>query len=405
MSTIINPSMNDHNLFFDNGQILAIGSNNFGQLGLGDSISRTLPTPISFLSSDDIVSTSTGKYHSLFLNSEGKVLSCGSGWDDRLGLNDSEHRYLPTLIPNLFNITAICAGDAHSLFLDLNGNVFSCGANHHGQLGLGNNHERKIPTKIPNLENIIAISAGYAHSMCLDRDGNAWGFGNNYNGESRCFACGRGHTRDTGAKRGLGDCEDRNVPVVIPKFTEIAGISVGGYHTMFLDKNDKIWVCGSNCYGQSRCFACGRGHTRDTGAQRGLSDNKNVNEPKQIDNLSAMMQISAGHDHSLVLDKDGNMWSFGRNGNGELGLGHENNINVATKIETSVRVREIKAGNRHSLMVDEEGKVWCFGGAYEEKRWYYDDVSKTQLGLGENIKDTNVPTLVESLKGRNVHLH
>jgi len=100
---------------------------------------------------------SCGWYHSLVLDSEGRVFSFGDNEKGQLGLGDNENKNNPQVIPNVQNITQISCRGYHSLVLDSEGRVFSFGYNKNGQLGLGDNKDKNYPQMIPNLQIITQI--------------------------------------------------------------------------------------------------------------------------------------------------------------------------------------------------------------------------------------------------------
>jgi len=117
------------------GTVLAWGSGPKGQLGMGteevnpatniysthnnDVTHMEHPAPIPILMNKNVVSLSAGSSHVLALTQTGTVYSWGSGEDGRLGLNDYENRYEPTLIEKLSlkgrKVCVVGAGSAHSL--------------------------------------------------------------------------------------------------------------------------------------------------------------------------------------------------------------------------------------------------------------------------------------------------
>lgn len=80
----------------DAGRVYGIGSNEFGQLGLGPKAPKVIKkfTIIDLLVSHKIVSAYAGMYHSLFLNTEGRVIACGK--------NDRGQLFLDSLEKDLF---------------------------------------------------------------------------------------------------------------------------------------------------------------------------------------------------------------------------------------------------------------------------------------------------------------
>ena len=74
------------------------------------------------------------------------------------------------------------------------------------------------------------------------------------------------------------------------------------------------------------------------------------------------MAVACCDTHTLTLDDEGNVWSFGNNNDGECGQGKENHI-----IETPTLIYElsdivcISAGIAFNACVDSGGHVWTFG--------------------------------------------
>ena len=159
-----------HSLFLTStGTVYAAGYNAYGALGLGDTTARNVPTLISGIAGLIIVATSVGDRHSLFLTSTGTVYATGYNAYGDLGLGDTSNRNVPTLIPSLANIVAVSAGKEHSLFLTSTGKVYSAGYNNHGQLGLGDTSNRNVPT---------LMSGTYSRLMNANTPANFVGTGN-----------------------------------------------------------------------------------------------------------------------------------------------------------------------------------------------------------------------------------
>ena len=84
--------------------------------------------------------------------------------------------------------------------------------------------------------------------------------------------------------------------------------------------------------------------------------NKNVNIEK----------IRVGKRHCLCLDSDGVVWSAGSNDKGQIGLGldidgHQEFKQIEYFVKNDIKIRDMECGWNHSVMVDYEGRVWTFG--------------------------------------------
>jgi alpha-tubulin suppressor-like RCC1 family protein len=95
--------------------------------------------------------------------------------------------------------------------------------------------------------------------------------------------------------------------------------------------------------------------------------------------LENIDSISAGATHSLVLNQDGEVFSFGSNNYGEIGhstseviyfLIKFNNLNTPKKISFDFKVKKILAGQSHSLIFSNDGRVFSFGSNSNGKRFY-----------------------------------
>ena len=88
---------------------------------------------------------------SFSIDFEGIVYSCGSNEYGQLGLGDTIDRNIPIKIENLPPIKYVACGNGYTLFVDFDNIVYSCGNNNSGELGLGDTNDRNIPSKIENL--------------------------------------------------------------------------------------------------------------------------------------------------------------------------------------------------------------------------------------------------------------
>ena len=273
-----------HSLFVDkNGNVYSYGIQyDKGQLGRRRTTNNeTKPMQITETIGDsNIIAISAGGQHSLFLDENSNVYSCGYNEVAQLGHGNTNNVYdFPTIIDALVdsNIIAISAGYQHSLFLDENSNVYGCGDNYYGELGISHTADGDtvvdIPTRIDALvgSNITHISAGRFHySLFLDSDRKVYSCGNNDNGQ-------------------LGRTGNTKIPMQITSnidSSNIIAISAGYQHSLFLDSDRKVYSCGNNDNGQL-------GH--------GNIDQCNV--PTLIDALvgSNITHISAGYNFSLFV--------------------------------------------------------------------------------------------------------
>lgn len=123
----------------DNGEIIAWGSNAYGQLGIGSDVEGSDPQRIPTFQNLPVASIACGGFHNICICSNGSVYSWGGGMYGQLGqglnvLSSSQ----PLQIAKLkgVDIQSVSCGQNHSLFLSSNGIVYACGNGFYGQLGL-----------------------------------------------------------------------------------------------------------------------------------------------------------------------------------------------------------------------------------------------------------------------------
>jgi len=210
----------NRSFFLDNqGRVFTCGQNIYGDLGLGNSRNKDIPTLIPGL--ENIIQVSGGRgYHTLCLDNQGRVWAFGNNEFGQLGLGDNSERFVPTLIPILENIVQVVAGTDHSFCLDDQGRVWSFGSNAKKRLGLGGEVSVNIPIVIQDLENIIQIYCGFYHTLCLDNQGRVWVFGNDLDHDGR-LGTGYGHA---------------DTPMLIPNLDSVIQVSCGINYSLCIRK-------------------------------------------------------------------------------------------------------------------------------------------------------------------------
>ena len=160
--------------------IYSWGNNFTWNLGIESGVVKHAPSPVKGLERANAKKIIVSKYHTVFLDQNGEVYSCGIGEGGRLG-HGNEETYLSFKRIESLNdkIIDICAGNGHTLFLSEQGCIFSCGMNDYGQLGVGNTAESTpthslFPTKLnhKDIRNkfFSFIACGNYHSaFCTER--------------------------------------------------------------------------------------------------------------------------------------------------------------------------------------------------------------------------------------------
>ena len=286
------------------------------------------------------------------LSDDGIVHSFGNDYGT-LELGHNNDVSLPTPIPNLPKINMISCGAYFTVCVDYEGFIWSFGDNYYGHLGTGNTTNFNVPQKLQDIPPVLSISCGESHTLMITNDSNLWSFGKNSVGQ----LC-------------LGNQADQLKPQKT-SFLNISKISAGADHSLFQNNKEEIFACGYNKLG-----GCGLGHFSSPQITPSLIPNAPAN----------IVQFVCGDGQSLFLDCEGNVFSVGFNGFGQLGLGHNRNQNVLNKIPNIPPIKIISCVSMSCYLIDLEGNLWTFG--YNEY---------CQLGHGDKA-NINIPKVINNLK-------
>jgi len=81
--------------------------------------------------------------------------------------------------------------------------------------------------------------------------------------------------------------------------------------------------------------------------------------------MDGVTAISSGASHTMAIMDDGNLWTWGRNAEGQIGNGTV--TNTSTPVRHPVKIMDdviyISAGHQHSAAIQADGSLWVWGGA------------------------------------------
>ncbi|MDR2639706.1 MAG: hypothetical protein LBC09_07725, partial [Helicobacteraceae bacterium] len=260
----------------------------------------------------------------------------------------------------------IAAGREHSIFVASDGKVYATGDNRFGQLGLGHTRNRDRFTEASSLKGkkIIAIAAGAVHTFALNSDGKVYAAGDSGYGQL-----------------GVGDKKYRNKFVAVSSLNDkkIVAIATGGYHSLALAKDGRLYAAGLNEVGQL-----------------GLDDRTDRYQFTEVSSFSGkkIIAIAAEAACSFTFDSDGRLYAAGYNEYGQLGVGDNKDRNkfVAVSSINDKKIIAVAAGDDRSLALASDGKVYTAG------RYSY------WLGLGDIGRGTNLDKFIEvsTLSGKTI---
>ncbi len=361
--TIISVSLGTHHssALTSSGRVFTWGRNDYGQLGDGTIMQRTVPTEITsrfnLAAGETIVSISLEYAHSSALTSSGRMFTWGWNSSGQLGDGTTTNRSTPTDITDQFDLAAgetvvsVSLGDSHSSALTSSGRMFTWGWNSSGQLGDETTTSRTTPTEITHHfdleagETIVSISLGYAHSSALTSSGRMFTWGDNGYGQ-------------------LGDGTEsyRHTPTeVTDQFDLVAGetiasISLGSWHSSALTSSGSVFTWGYNGDGQ-----LGDGTTTWRTTPTEMTHQFNLAAGETIVN------VSSGGEHTSALTSQGRAFTWGYNSYGQLGDDTTTDKSTPTEIthqfnlETGETIVSISLGYHYSSALTSQGRMFTWG--------------------------------------------
>ncbi len=312
----------------NDGTVLAWGDTDMEDPGDITIMASTQPAPVPELT--NVVSIAHHGRHAVAALADGRAVFWGQDVQyDRTGFTGSEYVWPPEVVPELNNAVLVAAGYEFILALTGNGQVMAWGSNAENQLGWNTPRYSLGFTPI-GLTGLSQVDAGDTHVLALTTAGDVYSWGNNSDGRV-------GH--------GMGT--EHTMPVRIPGLAAMQQVSAGTQHSLALDATGAVWAWGSGRYGR-----LGDGDTAT----------HFVWEPQEVAGLTTVVQaVSAGGWHSLALDENGDVWSWGRNNSGQLGNGSNVDSGTPQSVDLPVPAVQIAAGERHSVALLEDGSVWSWG--------------------------------------------
>lgn len=131
-------------VLLQDGSLYAMGCNDHGQLGLGDTLLRKRPTLVRTSFPSPVVKVATGRYHTLALLENGEVYASGANASGQCGLgSNSRARDFTefTRVEELRRVVDVACGWEHSLACTTEGRLYTFGHPSYGQLGNGTTGE------------------------------------------------------------------------------------------------------------------------------------------------------------------------------------------------------------------------------------------------------------------------
>ena len=283
------------------GRVWAWGSNLYGNLGVGDTLTRSQPSRVESL--HGIKEVHAGAEHVLAISLQGSCYTWGHGVGGRLGRGDDYDSAVPAIVGHLNSVFVATgnAGDAHSAVVSDGGMLFTWGTGAFGRLGLGDERDRNVPEQ-------VAMGAETVFDVYGASSGGGGSSGND--GQGGEGGAQSGKDGGAGSKSGIGR-SDGGVPT---KHDAVISVSCGTTNTLAVMASGVLYAFGGGLFGKL-----------------GLGDELNQLRPHVVatgalaENNERVVEAACGAFHSMCITKSGTVygWGFGGALNSRVGLGKE----------------------------------------------------------------------------------
>jgi alpha-tubulin suppressor-like RCC1 family protein len=323
------------------GTVQCWGSNTYGALGDGTTVTRTAPVSVRGLRNATAVAVGSG--HACALLADATVRCWGRNAQGQLGDGTTTQRLAPVAVVGLAGATALVAHGEFTCARLTDGTARCWGYNASGQLGDGTVTRRLTPVPVAGLAGVTSLAAGTSHACAVLGDGTAQCWGLNSNGQL-----------------GDGTLVTRGAPAPVAGLTGATAVIAGAAFTCAL-RGDGT----ARCWGQNSNGQLGDGST----TRRPL--------PVTVAGLTGATQLAAGASHACATLGDGTARCWGANANGQLGDGTVTQRVTATPTAALAGAVKLVAGDRSTCALQVGGAAQCWG-----------DNTSGQLGDGTNTPRT-----------------
>ena len=249
----------------------------------------------------------------------------------------------------ILSTSALCASVIKS-----DGSLWMWGYDSYGQLGVGQSAKYadggamktricEVPVKV--MDNVRTVSLGYSHSAAIKTDNSLWMWGDNTHGE-----LGIGITGNA-----LSSSFNPIQTIPVKVMDNVSTVSCGSSYTAAIKGDGSLWVWGTN--GQSGYLLGNGGIGNET-----VSPDSSYSVQTQTIPMKIMDDVSAvccGQYSAAAIKKDGSLWMWGRNREGQLGTGSTRDSNIPVKVMDDVAA--VSCGADNTAVIKADGSLWVWG--------------------------------------------
>ncbi|HEY7012991.1 MAG TPA: hypothetical protein VH480_09560 [Streptosporangiaceae bacterium] len=317
------------------------GNNFSGQLGTGAPLRTTATTPAPVKLPADMTPTAVaaGSTFAFAAGPGGAVCAWGDNLHGQLAtgrVGQPSPVPVKVSLPDGVSALSVAAGDSSAYVIGSDGKLYDWGNNKSGQLGIGSTKSRYQPgtVELPDGARPEVIAAGQFSAYALGSNGVLYSWGRNDAGQ-----LGNNSTTTSTTP----------VRVALPSDVTPVKIAAGLSDAYVLASNGTVYAWGDDQVGQL-------GNTMVK--YRSLTP-----VPVFLPSGVTPAALASGRNSAYVLTKDGLLYAWGDNGEGQLGDGTRDNrfLPVRVSLPPGVQPVQLAAGAISAYAMGATGKLYAWG--------------------------------------------
>jgi alpha-tubulin suppressor-like RCC1 family protein len=338
-----------HSAAISSGHLYTWGANESGELGLGDTVERHVPTELG--ADQTFVSVSAGGDYTCALDDTGAVYCFGANDRGQLGQGDRQARSQPVRVPLPGAARVVSDNFEHVCALLADASLYCWGQNFEGELGQDDSPpptsdqtalDALSPVQVPG-NTWSDVSAGDGFTCGVRFDGTLWCWG-----------------RNSDHQLALDNPIQIRHPVQIGSDTDWLRVDSGLQFSLALKRDHSLWCWGENV-----------GQPSD-GNPFGM-DVAELDTPTRFGSASDWIAFATRSFHTCAVNRANELWCWGRNIEGQLGLGDTDLRSTPTYVTDGIAAVSVAWFTTCALTT--AGRVLCTG---KNDHWQIGDGTMTR---------------------------
>jgi alpha-tubulin suppressor-like RCC1 family protein len=204
------------------------------------------------------------------------------------------------------------------------GLLYTMGRGNDGQLGHGDRDDLDRFRPVTTLDRVTSVSCGNAQTAVIANGGNVYTFGYGERGQL-----------------GIGKMDFVPHPVMVRNVPNAISVSCATGRTAIVASKDggTLYMCGA--------FVCEYIENEDVDH----SGDDDQLFPGKIKGIKDVIFVSCASFHTALITKDGSLYTFGGNEDGELGHGDTIPRKIPTKVDAINGVTKVSCGDDYTAVI------------------------------------------------------